>query len=118
MKSSTPKVLHRLAGLPLIHHVLETAPVPSSPTTSSSSCGTSATSSPRACSRPHRTRVIVDQDDVPGTGRAVEQAVEALPADFDGDVVVVSADVPFLDHDDAPARSSSSTGRPAPRRRC
>ncbi|ROS59369.1 UDP-N-acetylglucosamine pyrophosphorylase /glucosamine-1-phosphate N-acetyltransferase [Frigoribacterium sp. PhB160] len=97
MKSSTPKVLHRLAGLPLIQHVLESA----------------AALEPEhlvAVVRHERDLVvtsivetapgalIVDQDDVPGTGRAVEQAVEALPADFDGDVVVVSADVPFLDH--------------------
>ncbi len=97
MKSSTPKVLHRLAGLPLIAHVLESA---------------------RALEPAHLVVVVrherdtvaasvlevaphaqlVDQDDVPGTGRAVEQAVDALPADFAGDVVVVSADVPFVDH--------------------
>jgi len=97
MKSATPKVLHRLAGLPLIQHVLESA----------------AALEPEhlvAVVRHERdlvvtsvvettpTALIVDQDDVPGTGRAVEQAVEALPSDFDGDVVVVSADVPFLDH--------------------
>ena len=41
--------------------------------------------------------VIVDQDDIPGTGRAVELALAALPADFAGDVVVVSGDVPLLD---------------------
>ncbi len=32
-----------------------------------------------------------------GTGRAVELAVRALPADFDGDVLVVNGDVPLLD---------------------
>ncbi|MBD8610511.1 bifunctional UDP-N-acetylglucosamine diphosphorylase/glucosamine-1-phosphate N-acetyltransferase GlmU [Frigoribacterium sp. CFBP 13729] len=97
MKSSTPKVLHRLAGLPLIQHVLETA-------------GALQPEHLVAVVRHERDlvvtsivettpgAVIVDQDDVPGTGRAVEQAVEALPADFEGDVVVVSADVPFLDH--------------------
>jgi bifunctional UDP-N-acetylglucosamine pyrophosphorylase/glucosamine-1-phosphate N-acetyltransferase len=42
--------------------------------------------------------VIVDQDDVPGTGRAVELALAALEG-FDGDVVVVSGDVPLLDAD-------------------
>jgi len=97
MKSSTPKVLHRLAGLPLIQHVLESA----------------AALQPQhlvAVVRHERDRVVasvlemtpealvVDQDEVPGTGRAVEQAVAALPADFEGDVVVVSADVPFIDH--------------------
>jgi bifunctional UDP-N-acetylglucosamine pyrophosphorylase/glucosamine-1-phosphate N-acetyltransferase len=41
--------------------------------------------------------VIVDQDDVPGTGRAVQVALTGIPEDFDGLVVVLSADVPMLD---------------------
>ena len=41
--------------------------------------------------------IIVDQDEIPGTGRAVEQAVAALPADFTGDVLVINGDVPLLD---------------------
>uniref|UniRef100_A0A942SZI4 Bifunctional protein GlmU n=1 Tax=Neobacillus citreus TaxID=2833578 RepID=A0A942SZI4_9BACI len=96
MKSSTPKVLHRLAGLPLIAHVLRTA----------------SSLEPEHVAvvvRHERDRVaaevverapdaiVVDQDDVPGTGRAVEVAVQALPADFDGSVVVLSGDVPLLD---------------------
>jgi bifunctional UDP-N-acetylglucosamine pyrophosphorylase/glucosamine-1-phosphate N-acetyltransferase len=40
---------------------------------------------------------VVDQDDVPGTGRAVQVAVDALPDDFDGDVLVLSGDVPLLE---------------------
>lgn len=96
MKSQTPKVLHPLAGVPLIGHVLATA---------------------RALDPAHvvavvrheRDRVaeailaldahaiIADQDEIPGTGRAVEAALAALPADFDGDVLVVSGDVPLLD---------------------
>ncbi len=96
MKSSTPKVLHRLAGLPLLAHVLRTA----------------SSLEPEHVAvvvRHERERVaaevverapdaiVVDQDDVPGTGRAVEVAVQALPADFDGSVVVLSGDVPLLD---------------------
>ncbi len=96
MKSATPKVLHRLAGLPLIAHVLRTA----------------ASLEPEhvvVVVRHERDRVaaevvarapealVVDQDDVPGTGRAVEVAVRALPDDFDGAVVVLSGDVPLLD---------------------
>ncbi|UBH06845.1 bifunctional protein GlmU [Leucobacter sp. Psy1] len=96
MKSSTPKVLHPIGGRSLIAHVLDAA----------------AGLDPRtivAVVRHERERVsdaildhapdtvIVDQDDVPGTGRAVEQAVAALPADFDGSVVVLSGDVPLID---------------------
>jgi bifunctional UDP-N-acetylglucosamine pyrophosphorylase/glucosamine-1-phosphate N-acetyltransferase len=41
---------------------------------------------------------IVDQDEIPGTGRAVEVALDAL-ADFAGDVLVLSGDVPLLETD-------------------
>ncbi|RGE21137.1 bifunctional UDP-N-acetylglucosamine diphosphorylase/glucosamine-1-phosphate N-acetyltransferase GlmU [Leucobacter sp. wl10] len=96
MKSSLPKVLHRIGGRSLIAHVLDTA----------------ARLSPEcvlAVVRHDRDRVaeaivdhapdtvIVDQDAVPGTGRAVEQALAALPADFEGSVVVLSGDVPLID---------------------
>ena len=40
--------------------------------------------------------IIVDQDDVPGTGRAVELALAALPSGFDGSVVVLSGDAPLV----------------------
>ena len=42
--------------------------------------------------------VVVDQDEIPGTGRAVEVALAAVP-DFTGDVLVLSGDVPLLDAD-------------------
>ncbi len=96
MKSAKPKVLHRLAGRELIGHVVASA----------------RELNPDhviAVVRHQRDEVvatltelmpdilIVDQDDIPGTGRAVEVAVDSFPADFDGDVVVVSGDVPLLD---------------------
>ncbi|PCN49546.1 UDP-N-acetylglucosamine diphosphorylase/glucosamine-1-phosphate N-acetyltransferase [Curtobacterium sp. 'Ferrero'] len=108
MKSATPKVLHRLAGLPLLAHVLRTA----------------AALEPEHIAvvvRHERDRVaaevverapdalVVDQDDVPGTGRAVEVAVQALPTDFEGAVVVLSGDVPLLDVDSLRALVGSHT---------
>ena len=95
MKSATPKLLHPLAGLPILSHVLATA---------------SALNAAHVVTvvRHERDRlveiveadlpesIVVDQDEVPGTGRAVEQALEALPVDFEGDVLVVSGDVPLL----------------------
>ena len=96
MKSSRPKVLHSLAGRSLIGHVLATA-------------GQLAPEHVIAVVRHERdtvvasitelmpSAIIVDQDEVPGTGRAVEVAIAALPAGFTGDVVVVSGDVPLLD---------------------
>jgi bifunctional UDP-N-acetylglucosamine pyrophosphorylase/glucosamine-1-phosphate N-acetyltransferase len=96
MKSAKPKVLHLMAGIPLVSHVLATA----------------EELAPRhivAVVRHERDAVaavisdhlpsviIVDQDEAPGTGRAVELGVAALPAEFSGHVVVLSADVPLLD---------------------
>ncbi|WP_193509019.1 bifunctional UDP-N-acetylglucosamine diphosphorylase/glucosamine-1-phosphate N-acetyltransferase GlmU [Cryobacterium sp. BB736] len=98
MKSSTPKVLHPLAGIPLLGHVLATARAlePSHIITvvrhGRDQVAEAATALLPEC-------VICDQDDIPGTGRAVEVALNALPGEFDGDVVVVSGDVPLLDAD-------------------
>jgi bifunctional UDP-N-acetylglucosamine pyrophosphorylase/glucosamine-1-phosphate N-acetyltransferase len=97
MKSSLPKVLHPLGGRTLLGHVLHTAQqLPASVV--------------RVVVRHERDRVVraledmpgvevVDQDDVPGTGRAVQLAVAGLPDGFDGDVLVLSGDVPLLEVD-------------------
>ncbi|QNE37432.1 bifunctional UDP-N-acetylglucosamine diphosphorylase/glucosamine-1-phosphate N-acetyltransferase GlmU [Leifsonia shinshuensis] len=96
MKSATPKLLHPLGGIPIVGHVLATARELDAARVV-------------AVVRHERDRlaevieadlpeaVIVDQDEVPGTGRAVEQAVAALPEGFAGDVLVVNGDVPLLD---------------------
>ena len=97
MRSSLPKVLHPIGGRTLLGHVLHTAQqLPASTV--------------RVVVRHERDRVvqaledipgveIVDQDEIPGTGRAVQLAVEGLPADFDGDVLVLSGDVPLIEAD-------------------
>jgi bifunctional UDP-N-acetylglucosamine pyrophosphorylase/glucosamine-1-phosphate N-acetyltransferase len=96
MRSSTPKVLHEIAGLPMLGHALATA---------------TALGAQRVLSviRHERDQLeayinafypsahIVNQDEVPGTGSAVECAIKALPEEFAGAVVVTSADVPLLD---------------------
>jgi bifunctional UDP-N-acetylglucosamine pyrophosphorylase/glucosamine-1-phosphate N-acetyltransferase len=96
MVSATPKVMHQLAGRTLLGHVLATA----------SSLDASglyvvlrhqkeligeyvATNFPKA--------IQVEQDEISGTGRAVEVSLAKIPADFDGDVLVVSGDVPLMD---------------------
>jgi bifunctional UDP-N-acetylglucosamine pyrophosphorylase/glucosamine-1-phosphate N-acetyltransferase len=95
MKSSLPKVLHRIGGRPLLGHVLDTA-------------RTLGPQSILVVVRHERDLVadavvdiapeivVVDQDEVPGTGRAVEVALAQVP-DFSGDVLVLSGDVPLLD---------------------
>ncbi len=96
MRSRLPKVLHPIGGRPLVSHVLATA----------RQLGAVHV---EVVVRHERDRVvealvaefpdavIVDQDDIPGTGRAVQLALDALPADFAGDVLVLSGDVPLLD---------------------
>jgi bifunctional UDP-N-acetylglucosamine pyrophosphorylase / glucosamine-1-phosphate N-acetyltransferase len=98
MKSSRPKVLHALAGIPIVGHVLATARA-LEPAYVIVVVRHERDAVSTAVIDLMPDAVIVDQDEVPGTGRALEVAVEALPADFAGDVVVVSADVPLLDSD-------------------
>lgn len=95
MKSALPKILHPLAGVPIVGHVLATArklePAHVVVVVRHERDAVAATVTelmPEA--------VLVDQDDIAGTGRAVEVAISALPRGFDGDVVVVSGDVPLL----------------------
>ena len=95
MKSSLPKVLHRIGGRSLVGHVLATAQG-------------LAPARILVVVRHERDLVadavladapeadVIDQDDVPGTGRAVEIALAQLES-FDGDVLVLSGDVPLLD---------------------
>jgi bifunctional UDP-N-acetylglucosamine pyrophosphorylase / glucosamine-1-phosphate N-acetyltransferase len=94
MKSATPKVLHRIGGRSLLAHAMVAA---------------RGVSPERlvVVVRHGRDRVadevktvdpdalVVDQDDVPGTGRAVQVALEALP-DLAGTVLVTYGDVPLL----------------------
>jgi bifunctional UDP-N-acetylglucosamine pyrophosphorylase / glucosamine-1-phosphate N-acetyltransferase len=91
MRSSRPKVMHEIAGKPMVEHVVDTA----------------------AVLRPARTIVVVGrgadtvraalgdraacvvQEPRLGTGHAVAQARSAL-AGFHGDVLVLCGDVPLL----------------------
>ena len=96
MRSATPKVLHEIAGIPMLGHALATA---------------TALGAQRVIpvirhekemleayiNAFYPTAHIVHQDEIPGTGRAVECAINALPDDFSGAVVVTSGDVPLLD---------------------
>ncbi|MHC2999487.1 bifunctional UDP-N-acetylglucosamine diphosphorylase/glucosamine-1-phosphate N-acetyltransferase GlmU [Microbacterium sp. HJ5] len=108
MKSTLPKVLHRIGGRPLVGHVIDTA---------------LALSPERVAVVVRHERdlvagavvelapgvVVVDQDEVPGTGRAVELALAALD-DFAGDVLVLSGDVPLLDADTLAALLTAHRG--------
>ncbi len=96
MKSSRAKVLHPLAGVPLIGHVLATArELAAAHVVVVVRHERDAVSAAVLDLMPEAT--VVDQDELPGTGRAVELGLGALPGGFDGEVVVVSGDVPLLD---------------------
>jgi len=96
MKSATPKLLHPLGGLPIIAHVLATAKeLDAAHVVSVVRHERDRLVDVISVDMPES--VIVDQDEIAGTGRAVELAVAALPADFSGDVLVVNGDVPLLD---------------------
>jgi UDP-N-acetylglucosamine diphosphorylase/glucosamine-1-phosphate N-acetyltransferase len=92
MNSDLPKVLHKLSGTPLIHHVLDAA----------EQLGPDRT----VVIVGHRRAEVVDsltgrktefavQDPQLGTGHAVQQAIPVLDG-FAGEVIVLSGDVPLL----------------------
>jgi bifunctional UDP-N-acetylglucosamine pyrophosphorylase/glucosamine-1-phosphate N-acetyltransferase len=95
MKSSLPKVLHRIGGRPLVGHVLDTA-LALEPERVVVVVRHERELVAQAVSEAVPDVVVVDQDEIPGTGRAVEVALDAL-ADFAGDVLVLSGDVPLLE---------------------
>ncbi|MFC6325007.1 bifunctional UDP-N-acetylglucosamine diphosphorylase/glucosamine-1-phosphate N-acetyltransferase GlmU [Microbacterium koreense] len=95
MKSTLPKVLHPIGGLPLVGHVLHHARA-LAPESVLVVVRHERDRVAEAVARIDEAALVVDQDDVPGTGRAVEVALAAIP-DFEGDILVLSGDVPLLD---------------------
>lgn len=101
MKSSLPKVLHLLAGRPLLQHVFDTAAGLGARSVVLIT-GHGADVVEAACAQ-HAAAVadfslsMVRQEPQLGTGHAVQQAVPALPDD--GVVVILSGDVPLTQAD-------------------
>lgn len=98
MKSAIPKVLHTLSGVPLIGHVLSTAQA-LKPEHISVVLRHQRDQVEPVVKHYAPKAVIAEQDAIPGTGRALEVGLAALPKSFRGTVVVVSGDVPLLDSD-------------------
>lgn len=90
MKSALPKVLHKIAGRPMINHILQTAESlkPSKIITVISE----GMDDVKAAVAPHPTAVQKQQR---GTGDAVKAAMAEL-GDFKGDVLVLYGDVPLV----------------------
>ncbi|MGP5396246.1 bifunctional UDP-N-acetylglucosamine diphosphorylase/glucosamine-1-phosphate N-acetyltransferase GlmU [Arthrobacter rhombi] len=95
MKSAKPKILHEIAGRSLVGHAIAAA---------------QGLQPERLVAVVRFEREIVvkhlldiepaitiaDQDEIPGTGRAVQVGLDQLPGDLTGTVVVTYGDVPLL----------------------
>ena len=95
MLSRTPKVLHELAGIPLIGHVLGTAQA-LNPAALIAVVRHESDAVTDVIGDFASDAIVVHQDEIPGTGRAVELALASIPQSVQK-VVVLSADVPLLD---------------------
>nr|WP_274997020.1 bifunctional UDP-N-acetylglucosamine diphosphorylase/glucosamine-1-phosphate N-acetyltransferase GlmU [Promicromonospora iranensis] len=115
MKSALPKILHPLGGKPMVGHAL-TAARELEPLQVAVVVRHERQLVAEAVGQLDPGAVLVDQDDIPGTGRAVQCALAALDSKaqaavaaagiadgetvgdgVDGAVVVVAGDVPLLD---------------------
>ena len=98
MKSTTPKVLHPIGGVTLVGHAIRAARA-----TGAEHVGVVVRHDRdrvvAVCTSIDADLVFADQDDVKGTGRAVECGLLALPAGLSGTVLVTSGDVPLLTGD-------------------
>jgi bifunctional UDP-N-acetylglucosamine pyrophosphorylase / glucosamine-1-phosphate N-acetyltransferase len=92
MNSGMPKVLHKLGGRPLLSHVLETADR-FEPQRIAIVVGHGADVVRNAYAA--RDLIWVTQEKQLGTGHAVQCARQAF-ADFSGDLLILSGDVPFV----------------------
>jgi len=111
MRSRTPKVLHPIAGAPLLGHVLRTA-AELAPLRTVVVVRHERDLVAEAALAHAPDAIVVDQDEIPGTGRAVQQALAALD-DFDGDVLVLSGDVPLIERDTLAQLLDAHRGRAA-----
>ncbi len=94
MNSDLPKVLHTLGGVPLFAHALA-AGAALEPERTILITGHAGEQVAKAARTIDPEIEIVEQSQQLGTGHAVLQARDAL-ADFDGDVVVLYGDTPFI----------------------
>src|SRR5215218_5476262 len=98
MKSKTPKVLHRLAGRPLIQHVIDTAHALKARRTivitghGAADVESWVADAARAAGQP--VPDFVRQEPQLGTGHAVQQVVPVLPED--GMALILNGDVPLV----------------------
>ncbi|GGE46592.1 bifunctional UDP-N-acetylglucosamine diphosphorylase/glucosamine-1-phosphate N-acetyltransferase GlmU [Actibacterium pelagium] len=94
MNSELPKVLHPIAGAPMLAHAMRAGAV-LEPEKVVVIAGHGSEQVRKAALAFDESAEIVLQEEQLGTGHAVAQAKETL-ADFDGDVIVLYGDTPFI----------------------
>ena len=104
MQSDLPKVLHRLAGVPLVGHALAAARS-LDPEQITVVAGHGADQVRRAVAGLEPDARIVLQTEQLGTGHAVRQALPELEG-FEGKVIVLYGDTPFIGEDTLAAMAS------------
>src|SRR6478752_77254 len=95
MKSATPKVLHPIAGRTLLGHAIAAARG-ADPEHLAVVVRHERDRVAAHVAEVNPAAVVADQDEVPGTGRATECALDLLPSDLEGTVLVTYGDVPLL----------------------
>jgi bifunctional UDP-N-acetylglucosamine pyrophosphorylase/glucosamine-1-phosphate N-acetyltransferase len=106
MKSNRPKVLHTLAGRPLLQHVLATASeLGAQRLITVTGHGAEAVEAAMRAAFPGAPLAFVRQEPQQGTGHAVQQAVPLLGADGQagGTTLILNGDVPLIEADTARA---------------
>ena len=94
MNSDLPKVLHSVAGAPLLIHAMKSG-AGLDPARTIIVAGHGAEAVGKTARSWDETAQIVLQEEQKGTAHAVDMARDAL-ADFDGDVIVLYGDTPFI----------------------
>lgn len=98
MRSAMPKVLHTFAGKTFLNRVMDSVAA-LEPSTLAVVVHYQADRVAEAARSYHSNVEIVHQDDIPGTGRAVQCAMAQLEAEhkLDGYVLIAASDMPLLD---------------------
>ena len=100
MRSNKPKVLHTLAGKTFLNRVMDSVSA-LDPETLAVVVHCQAERVAEAARSYNERVTIVNQDDIPGTGRAVQCAMTQLKEQggLDGSVLIAASDMPLLDAD-------------------
>ena len=100
MRSNKPKVLHALAGKTFLNRVMDSVSA-LNPDTLAVVVHYQADRVTEAARSYNERVTIVNQDDIPGTGRAVQCAMAQLTqqGELEGSVLIAASDMPLLDSD-------------------